>query len=94
MFSRVRLFVTSWTAAHQTPLSMGFPRQENWIGFLLQGIFPTQGLNPNLLRLLHWLADSLPLSHVGSLKEICACVWSANRVKKKCFAVLANTHKE
>ena len=28
--------------------------------FLLQGIFPTQGSNPHLLRLLHWQADSLP----------------------------------
>ena len=35
--------------------------------FLLQGIFPTQGLNPSLLHPLHWGADSLPLSHVGSL---------------------------
>ena len=34
--------------------------------FLLQGIFPTQGLNPHLLCLLHWQADSLPLSHLGS----------------------------
>ena len=31
--------------------------------FLLQGIFPTQGLNPHLL---HWQADSLPLCHQGS----------------------------
>ena len=31
--------------------------------FLLQGIFPTQGLN---LHLLQWQADSLPLSHLGS----------------------------
>ena len=30
--------------------------------FLLQGIFPTQGLN---VHLLHWQADSLPLSHQG-----------------------------
>ena len=29
--------------------------------FLLQGIFPTQGSNPHLL---HWQADSLPLSHL------------------------------
>ena len=29
---------------------------------LLQGIFPTQGLN---LHLLHWQAGSLPLSHLG-----------------------------
>ena len=31
--------------------------------FLLQGIFPIQGLN---LCFLHWQADSLPLSHQGS----------------------------
>ena len=31
--------------------------------FLLQGILPTQGSNPHLL---HWQADSLPLSHQGS----------------------------
>ena len=30
--------------------------------FLLQGIFPTQRLNPSLLCLLHWQADSLLLS--------------------------------
>ena len=36
---------------------------------LLQGIFPTQGLNPCLL---HWQADSLPLSHQGSLFY---CLW-------------------
>ena len=28
--SRGRLFVTSWTVAHQAPLSMGFFRQEYW----------------------------------------------------------------
>ena len=30
--SRVRLFATPWTVAHQAPLSMGFPRQEYWSG--------------------------------------------------------------
>ena len=29
-FSRVRLFVTPWTVAHQAPLSMEFSRQEYW----------------------------------------------------------------
>ena len=55
-------FVTPWTVAQ----SMGFPRQEHWSGwhFLLQRIFPTQGLN---LCLLCWQVDSLPLSHQGSL---------------------------
>ena len=33
---------------------------------LLQGIFLTQGLNLCLLCLLHWQADSLPLSYLGS----------------------------
>ena len=30
--SRVRLFLTPWTAAYQAPLSMGFSRQEYWGG--------------------------------------------------------------
>ena len=50
----------------QVPLSMVFPRREYCSGlgyFLLQGIFPIQGLNPHLL---HWQACSLPLSHQGS----------------------------
>ena len=34
--------------------------------FLLQGIFPTQGSNPQLLCLLYWHVCSLPLSPVGS----------------------------
>ena len=48
--SRVRLLVTLWTIAYQAPLSMGFSRQEYSLGrhFLLQGIFLTQGLNPDL----------------------------------------------
>ena len=44
-FSRVRLFVTLWTVAHEAPLSMGFSRQEYWSGLPSppQGIFLTQG---------------------------------------------------
>ena len=95
-FSHVQLFVIPWTTACQAPLSMGFSRQEYWIGLpcpppgdlpdpgielaslmsptlsggffttsatweatknigvgshsLLQGIFPTQGLNAGLLH--------------------------------------------
>ena len=33
---------------------------------LLQGILPTQKLNPHPLCLLHWYVDSLSLSHLGS----------------------------
>ena len=31
-FSRVRLYATPWTAAHQAPPSLGFSRQEHWRG--------------------------------------------------------------
>ena len=31
-FSHVRLFATPWIVACQAPLSVGFPRQENWSG--------------------------------------------------------------
>ena len=34
---------------------------------LLQGIFPTQGSSPRLLRLLRWQAGSLPLVLPGKL---------------------------
>ena len=32
LLSRVWLFMTPWTAAHQAPPSMGFSRQEYWSG--------------------------------------------------------------
>ena len=31
-FSRVQLFATPWTVAHQAPLSTGFSGQEYWSG--------------------------------------------------------------
>ena len=39
-----------WPHGHQTPLSMGFSRQEYWSGlpFPSPGNFPTQGSNPGL----------------------------------------------
>ena len=40
-----------WTTVHQAPLSMGFSRHGVGCHFLLQGIFPAQGLNPHLLSL-------------------------------------------
>ena len=48
--------------ARHAPLSRGFSKQEYWGGLpsLLQGIFPTQGLN---LHLLHKQVNSLPLSY-------------------------------
>ena len=41
-----------------------FPGKNTGVGchFLLQGIFPTEGSNPQLLHLLHWQVDSFPLA--------------------------------
>ena len=46
--SRVRLFVTPWTAAHQAPQSMGFSRQEYRSGlpFPSPGDPPDPGIEP------------------------------------------------
>ena len=48
LLSHVQLFVTSWTVAHQAPLSMGFSRQEHWSGlpFPSPGDLPNPGIEP------------------------------------------------
>ena len=73
--SHVSLFETTGT-----PLSHGIFQARILEGsclFLFQGIFPTQGENPHFC-LLHWQADSLPLSHTERSIEIyilvCVCV--------------------
>ena len=40
--------MTLWTVARQAPLSMGFPRQENWSGlpFPPPGDLPDPGMEP------------------------------------------------
>ena len=46
--SRVRLFATPWTVAHQAPPSMGFSRQEYWSGLPIPspGDLPNPGIEP------------------------------------------------
>ena len=50
-FSRVQLFVTPWTIAHQAPLSMEFSRQEYWNGLPCPspGDLPDPGIKPTSL---------------------------------------------
>ena len=54
------------TVAFQTPLSVGFSRQEHWgrLPLPFQGDLPDQGPNLRLLCLLHWQWDSLPVHHL------------------------------
>ena len=48
VLSRVQLFVTPWTVAHQAPPSMEFSRQEYWSGlpFPSPGDLPDPGIKP------------------------------------------------
>ena len=49
-FSHIRLIVTLWTVTHQSPLSIGFSRQEHWNGLLCH---PPVGNSLYYLNLVH-----------------------------------------
>ena len=69
VLSHAWICATPWTVAHQGPLSMGYSMQDTGVGCHFQGIFPTQGLNPCLLCLLHWQMDSLPLRQTWEAQQ-------------------------
>ena len=81
--SRVRLFVTPWTVAHQAPPSVGVSRQEYWSGlpFPSPGDLPDPGIKPGSPSLqadtlqnpgLHHCRQMLyGLSHQGILTSFC-----------------------
>ena len=56
--------LTQWTVACQTPLSLGFSRQEYWSGLLLPspGDLPDPGIEPGFPALQ---ADTLPSEPPG-----------------------------
>ena len=58
-------FGTTWTAACQAPMGMGFPRQENWHGlpFPSPGHLPNTGIGSGSPAL--WV-DSLPTEPPGN----------------------------
>ena len=70
--SRVQLFVAPWTVAHQTPLSIGFSRQEHWSGlpFLSPGDLPNPGIEAGSPALQ---ADSLPSEPPGKPTSAQSC---------------------
>ena len=67
--SRVRLFVTPWTVAHQAPQPMGFSRQEYWNGwpFPSPGDLPDPGIEPRSPALQ---ADALTSEPPGKPEEL------------------------
>ena len=67
--SRVRLFATPWTVAHQAPPSMGFSRQDYWSGlpFPSPGDLPAPGMEPGSLAVQ---ADALTSEPPGNVKRL------------------------
>ena len=68
LLSRVRLFATPWTVAHQAPPSMGFSRQEYWSGlpFPSPGHLPDPGIEPRSPTLQ---ADALTSERPGKPEQ-------------------------
>ena len=66
-FSPVWHLVTLWTVVRQAFCLWDSPGKNTGVGchFLLQGIFPTQGLKLHLLWLLHWEAVLYHKHHWG-----------------------------
>ena len=75
----------AWSAAiHRVTQSRTRLRRLSSSSSSLQGIYPTQGLNPHLLHLLHWQACSLPLAPPG---EVIPCNKSLLRAKHVCVYI-------
>ena len=63
--SRVQLFETPWTAAHQAAPSMGFSRQEYWSGVLQV-----------LVNLKVWISGAIPGTRVARRVTVLSeCIW-------------------
>ena len=68
MLSRVRLFVTPWTAALQASVRGIFLGENTGVGYraLFQGDLLDAGIKPVSPESPAWAGGSLPLSHLGS----------------------------
>ena len=82
-FSRVLLFVTPWTVAHQFPLSVGFSRRKYWSGLPCPpprdlpdpGIKPASLMSPALASRFFttsttWEAQQVPKAQTCKVTEI------------------------
>ena len=60
--SHVRIFVTPWTVAYHSPLSMGFSREEYWSGLTFPSPenIPDPGIEPGPPSEPPWKSTSLP----------------------------------
>ena len=83
-FCHVQLFVTLWTVARHTPVSMGFSKHEYWSGLPCPPPkdLPDPGIEPPSPVTLALKADSLLLSHWGSPNETVCNLKNKKRMDK------------
>ena len=93
LLSRVWLFTTPWTAAHQAPPSMGFSRQEYWSGV------PSPSLNHvatevEIIGLLKWMGLFKALGVAPNFRShkiwVCIC-WIFKRIEVLTFLYIVYT---
>ena len=109
LLSRVWLFATLWTVAHQAPLSMGFPGKNTGMGrhFLLQGP-ANQPMSPALAGRLsnaeppgkpEWSSKAIQLmksSHILSLptfERMMLFTWPLSSVAQSCPTLCDPTNR-
>ena len=92
LLSPIKLFATPWIVARQTPLAMGFSRQEYWSRFPSPSPrdLPDPGMEPRSPALQ---TDSLPLSHQGSTfnrVSTVKCLQESFLLSSSMYSVLAS----
>ena len=104
--SCVRLLATPWTAAHQTPPSMRFSRQDYWIGVPLPSPFPrwlsgkestcnSRDANQEIPRRRQWHPTPVPLpgkSHGWRSLEGCSPWGRSSRTRLSDFTFTFHFH--
>ena len=93
-FSRVPLFTTPWTAAHQAPLSMGFSRQEYWSGLWFPSpdtsvrVSKTERLKQVKIAMFQSLSLEITVSILQYYyEEKVRCAWDTPNIERAWHAV-------
>ena len=94
LLSRVQLFATPWTVAHQAPPSMGFSRQECWSGlpFPSPGDLPNPGIEPTSPALQADTLTSEPPGEPLKIVKLC-CTTETYNLPKYCVSTVPQGKK-
>ena len=76
-FSRVQLYVTPYTAAHQAPPSLGFSRQEHWTGLPFPSPVRESEVAQSCPTLSNPMGCSLPGSSIHGIFQTRVLEWGA-----------------